>query len=73
MVQLTAKPTVYFYLDELFGTEVDETTLTREQLIEAIQNYDRVVVRQPDGRYNMLDYSCHDYEFAPAWFLRANA
>jgi hypothetical protein len=44
-----------FYCDEPFGTAVDPETLTKKQLVEAIHNYDRDVVREPDGSFNMCD------------------
>jgi len=55
--------TVY-YDGEPFGVIVDDiATLTKEQLCEAINNYDRCVVRCPDGSYNMLDPQSSEYEW----------
>jgi hypothetical protein len=48
-----------FYCDEPFGTAVYPETLTKKQLVEAIHNYDRDVVRCPDGSFDMCDASNH--------------
>ena len=44
-----------FHHDEPFGTIVDAETLTKKQLVEAINNYDRSVVRCPSGSFDMCD------------------
>jgi hypothetical protein len=48
-------------LGELFGVIVDENTLNAEQLRQAVANYERYVVRRPDGEYDMIDPQCKSY------------
>jgi hypothetical protein len=53
--------------DELFGTILSREQwlkLTAEELREAISNYhDRVVIKMPDGHYNMINRTSSEYEF----------
>jgi hypothetical protein len=55
--------TVVYRNGELFGFEVDPRSLTKHQLIKAIENYGRCVVKRPDDTYNMFDPECKmEYE-----------
>jgi hypothetical protein len=51
--------------EEPIGIIVDETTLTKKQLCEAIYNYGRCVVRHPDGAYGMIDPESNEYHWGP--------
>jgi hypothetical protein len=64
--ETTSMTTKVFYMDELFGELISDeefAAMTADQLREAIIAYDRTVVREPDGSYNMIDESCGEYEF----------
>ena len=53
-----------YWMDELFGfylTDEEYENLTADQLREAISNYDRVVIGQPNGGYNVIDAESHEY------------
>jgi hypothetical protein len=53
--------TEVFWMDEHFGTIVDPAKLTKKQLLEAIENYDRCVIREPGGSFNMIDCESSEY------------
>jgi hypothetical protein len=60
----TAVHCIYDKPNEVFGWIVDPRTLTKEQLLDAIENYygTRVVIC-PDGQHNMFDENCGAFEF----------
>ena len=61
----TTVTVVYWFAEEEgpFGKVVDDPAkLTKAQLLEAINNYDRCVVECPDGSFNMFDAESNEYD-----------
>ena len=61
--QSKERETVYWF-DELLGWVIeDPSTLTKEQLLQAIERDDRCVVICSDGQYDLINHEGSEYKF----------